>query len=923
MPAYIENGQVHQWSDAVNDWIPIFIEDVARAALSGTPNRIIYTEATGNISTPQDIDVDSVPTFAGLIIEGSAVASQVNVRSSASDNGMYLTSVAGDHFAVSSGVEFLPGAWTARSTTAVIVAGLGGSFFVYTDGGLTIGNSFSPTQRIEVNTSGNLGIGVAPNTSRMRVHRNSGVQLEIGYDAANYAAFTVNSGGSLDIAPIGNITFNPTGNQVDPVTGYDLNLGQLSKKYLTLHAAELWVETLVAVDTMAAIAGRIIIPINATTLIADLAPAATTINVKHNNLANGDRIYMESAGKVEFFAVTSGATGIAGGYSYTVTRNLDGSGANQWYAGDSVLNTGQAGSGFIDIYSARGVKAGTEIGPTIVGNVRVDATYNNWLPHWAIGNLNGIYGYGATTFGAAFGKYSTTSAYVTIDATNGYRAIGGNVVRAQIANDGSGFFANNNFSFTAAGVATISGWQINTTSIQSSTTYLSSGLAIPAGAVAWFGRSNLNSQGIFLRDSGNRYVAMFVGASSPVRPYFIMHDGTRARVIIGDLNDAQTPGGAVNAMGMVIGSAAGTKLVEFSDTQNMIAGWIVNATSISKNEVTIAAGVDYAGTAGVGEAWFGKAATGYYGMVLKGTTSASMSIQAGNAAIGASGKPFIAFFDAVRYRMVLGELNYAWGSDGATNSMGMKIWSAAGVKLIEFSDVQNIIAGWTIGSTKISSTGIDIHSGASAALAFGATPPTSASAGTGIWLDRTGLYGLNAGVVQTKITATGAIEAGAGNVKMDANGIYIPATTVFAQTNAYRFVDGSGNTVGSMHQTLQGTPLFLSTLIVNAAVVASHSSRLWLGAEAGSSGSGSVVINASSNTVTTARLTANYTGVVVGLGADLATTSTLGYFYIPCSAGAPTGVPQANTGSVALHYDRTNNHLYVYNGGWKKTTVFA
>jgi hypothetical protein len=65
--------------------------------------------------------------------------------------------------------------------------------------------------------------------------------------------------------------------------------------------------------------------------------------------------------------------------------------------GDAAL-TRDTGNGFIDLYSTAGVLSGS--GPTIVGNVRTGTTYNNIAPRWAIGNLNGLYGYGATTYGA-------------------------------------------------------------------------------------------------------------------------------------------------------------------------------------------------------------------------------------------------------------------------------------------------------------------------------------------------------------------------------------------------------------------------------------------------------------------------------------------------------------------------------------------
>lgn len=56
--------------------------------------------------------------------------------------------------------------------------------------------------------------------------------------------------------------------------------------------------------------------------------------------------------------------------------------------------------------------------------------------------------------------------------------------------------------------------------------------------------------------------------------------------------------------------------------------------------------------------------------------------------------------------------------------------------------------------------------------------------------------------------------------------------------------------------------------------------------------------------------------------AALATTATKGYIMIPSCAGPPTGVPaDIPTGQVALHFDSTNNQIYVYDGGWLKTAA--
>src|SRR5690606_11660297 len=140
--------------------------------------------------------------------------------------------------------------------------------------------------------------------------------------------------GNLTLQPAGDITIDPVGNDALPATDYDINLGALSKKYLTLHAAELWVETVAAQNPIATDGGRILVG-PTTYLSRDMGTGDTTIYVRHNQMVSGDRAYMEAEGKVEFFAITSGPTTIsATEYSYTVTRNLDGSGANIWYAGD-------------------------------------------------------------------------------------------------------------------------------------------------------------------------------------------------------------------------------------------------------------------------------------------------------------------------------------------------------------------------------------------------------------------------------------------------------------------------------------------------------------------------------------------------------------------------------------------------------------
>lgn len=63
---------------------------------------------------------------------------------------------------------------------------------------------------------------------------------------------------------------------------------------------------------------------------------------------------------------------------------------------------------------------------------------------------------------------------------------------------------------------------------------------------------------------------------------------------------------------------------------------------------------------------------------------------------------------------------------------------------------------------------------------------------------------------------------------------------------------------------------------------------------------------------------------LTGTNAALATTATAGFLYIPVTNGAPTGTPtNAGVNNAAIVFDRTNNKLYVYDGGWLSTAALT
>lgn len=545
----------------------------------------------------------------------------------------------------------------------------------------------------------NSNVGINTSTPRRRLDVLDPSNAQIRLSAVDNSVFTdllVDSGGTLNILPTGNVAFNSTGKQINPLNNFDQNLGQINKKYLSLHAAELFVETLVAQNTIATIGGRIVVaPTNI--LIADLAAGVSTINVKYNNLANGDRIYMEANNAVEFMAVTSGATTIAGGFSYSVARNLDGTGSNQWFAGDAILNTGVAGNGFIDLYSVRGIKSSTQLGPTIVGNVRNSATFNDWTERWAVGNLNGIFGYGADIYGAAFGVPS--GAWIKIDPTNGVRIGFNNTTKTQI--DAAG---NATFSGTiTAPAGNIGNWTINSTSLNNGVTYLAAGFDVPvSGEVAWFGKAVSDGafEGMTVRDSTGKSVSIVVGqnlGSGDIYPYFHAHDGTHSRVVIGGLNHAFEADGSTNSMGMKIFDSAGIKLVEFSDVQNVISGLKI----------------------------------------------ASTKMYTGNGNFNNTDTPF--YVDSSGQFSLKDKLSW----NGTTLSI-----NGNGTFSGSLSAASGTFQGDLTG-TNMSLTGKLSMSGAGSIITIGTTPPSSSTSGTGIFIDRTGVYALLASTQTARMDSLG------------------------------------------------------------------------------------------------------------------------------------------------------------------------
>ncbi len=99
----------------------------------------------------------------------------------------------------------------------------------------------------------------------------------------------------------------------------------------------------------------------------------------------------------------------------------------------------------------------------------------------------------------------------------------------------------------------------------------------------------------------------------------------------------------------------------------------------------------------------------------------------------------------------------------------------------------------TMGSLTIDAT--LTMSGASGAITIGTTPPSSATVGTGIWIDRTGVYSLSSNTQNATLTSAG-LSAGGNAVVLNSNGLKLQQGV--GTTNKVGWYSTLGNIIGEV-----------------------------------------------------------------------------------------------------------------------------
>jgi len=209
------------------------------------------------------------------------------------------------------------------------------------------------------------------------------------------------------------------------------------------------------------------------------------------------------------------------------------------------------------------------------------------------------------------------------------------------------------------------------------------------------------------------------------------------------------------------------------------ATWVIVTRTATTNEYTAtyeSGSLDFTYPDGSVVLDYGASGDGYISLSADATNAPLISIHTH------AGSPWTTTTERMRF----GNLNGNWGYSSdiygialghyASNVPNLTWDPTNGLRLRTHST--DVIQFDVSGNADI--TGKLRMPGASSAIAIGSTPPTASDAGTGIWIDRTGIYGLDSGTQQFYLRASdGTAVAGGGDVTLDNAGI--------------TFVGGDGN----------------------------------------------------------------------------------------------------------------------------------
>lgn len=377
------------------------------------------------------------------------------------------------------------------------------------------------------------------------------------------------------------------------------------------------------------------------------------------------------------------------------------------------------------------------------------------------------------------------------------------------------------------------------------------------------------------------------------------------------------------------------------NTVTLLGGWLL----ISKDEGTIDADVgpadtqiDFSKTMTVGDFVLFRAAGKVEYMqvesLISGTTynvtrnldgSGANSWPAGTpfAVLGQSGQGRIELnaYDTPRIQLIrqgatynaqteiirIGDLNGNWGY--TSQKWGVAIGEYASGKANITIDQDGVlrIRNFATDIIKLSGTDATLENvlkiaGTSSAIAIGNPPPTSSTAGTGLWIDRTGLYGLNANVRHAYFGSDGKLYGGGGSVILDNQGFSLISGTTYELFRSIKFYSNL-NIIAQMY-----------------CVQAVNSRQFYLGVESGANDSFFQIINRSNeSTALVMQTNSNYGSSILRVD-----SSSLG-LYISRSIVTLTNMYSESFGVNGLTISKNSASVFNINldGFIKKSTAIS
>src|SRR5260370_840182 len=167
-------GGESDWAARHILWATAVSSVVAGSVISGSgaTNQLTYWSSASALTGNANMLIDGANFRLGI---GSAVAppytldlrsatnqTSFHLRTNATtDDGGYLISEGPDDVFLAGGVALIAGNWTAKNNSAGILAHSAASVRFYQDVGLTIGNTYTPTQKLQIsNTQIITGTGI-------------------------------------------------------------------------------------------------------------------------------------------------------------------------------------------------------------------------------------------------------------------------------------------------------------------------------------------------------------------------------------------------------------------------------------------------------------------------------------------------------------------------------------------------------------------------------------------------------------------------------------------------------------------------------------------------------------------------------------------------------------------------------------------